>query len=80
MYDNVLVKLPESVIMTVQALITGIEADPTLGDTSYQLLRTALLSSFGKMKWQMAYALLDHQDLGDRRPSTMMAEMLSLRY
>jgi hypothetical protein len=31
-------------------------------------------------KWQMAYALLDHPDLGDRRPSAMMAEMLSLRY
>jgi hypothetical protein len=28
----------------------------------------------------MAYALLDHPDLGDRRPSAMMAEMLSLRY
>jgi hypothetical protein len=31
-------------------------------------------------KWQMAYSLLDHPDLGDRRPSAMMAEMLSLRY
>jgi hypothetical protein len=28
----------------------------------------------------MAYALLDHPDLGDRRPSAMMAEMLSLRF
>jgi hypothetical protein len=28
----------------------------------------------------MAYALLDHPDLGDRRPTQMMAEMLSLRY
>jgi hypothetical protein len=50
MYDHVLVKLPEAVIMTVRALITGIKADPTLGDTSYQLLKTALLSSFGKKK------------------------------
>ena len=28
----------------------------------------------------MAYSLLDHPDLGDRRPSAMMAEMLSLRF
>ncbi len=32
------------------------------------------------MEWQMAYSLLDHPDLGDRRPSAMMAEMLSLRF
>jgi hypothetical protein len=28
----------------------------------------------------MAYALLDHPDLGDRRPSAMMAEMVALRF
>jgi hypothetical protein len=38
------------------------------------------MGSFGKTKWQMAYALLDHPDLGDRRPSAMMAEMLALRF
>jgi hypothetical protein len=80
MYDHVLMKLPETVIMAIRSLIQTIEADPTLADTSYQRLKTALLCSFGKTKWQMAYALLDHPDLGDRRPSVMMAEMLSLRY
>jgi hypothetical protein len=79
-YDHVLVKLPEDVIMSVRALITEIEANPTLEATSYQRLKEALLGSYGKTKWQMAYALLDHPDLGDRRPSAMMAEMLSLRY
>ncbi len=38
------------------------------------------MGSFGKTKWQMTYALLDHPDLGDRRPSAMMAEMLALRF
>jgi hypothetical protein len=71
MYDHVLVKLPDLVIMTVCSLITGVEADPTLEDTSYPL--PALLGSFGKTKWQVAYALLDHPDHGDRRPSGMMA-------
>jgi hypothetical protein len=79
-YDHVLMKLPEEVVMSVRALISEIEADPALQATSYQLLKDALLSSYGKTKWQMAYALLDHPDLGDRRPSVMMAEMLSLRF
>jgi hypothetical protein len=46
---------------------------------SYQLLKTALLSSYGKTKWQMPNVLLDHPDLGDRRHTQMMAKMLSLR-
>jgi hypothetical protein len=78
-YDHVLVKLPEDVIMSVRALISEIEADPTMERQSYQLLKTALLGSYGKMKWQMPYALLDHPDLSDRRHTQMMAEMLSLR-
>jgi hypothetical protein len=80
MYDYVLMKLPEEVVMPVRALVSAIEADPVKQETSYQLLKEALLGSYGKTKWQMAYALLDHPDLGDRRPSAMMAEMLSLRF
>ncbi len=38
------------------------------------------MGSYGKTKWQMAYALIDHPDLGDRHPSAMMAEMLALRF
>jgi hypothetical protein len=77
MYDHVLMKLPKDVVMSVRALISDIEADPVKQATSYQLIKNALLSSFGKTKWQMACALLDHPDLGNRRPS---AEMLSLRF
>jgi hypothetical protein len=80
MYDYVLMKLPEDVVMSVRALVSAIEADPVKQETSYNLLKETLLGSYGKTKWQMAYALLDHPDLGDRRPSAMMAEMLSLRF
>jgi hypothetical protein len=80
MYDYVLMKLAEDVVMSVRALISEIEADPVKQENSYQLLKDALLGSYGKTKWQMAYSLLDHPDLGDRRPSAMMAEMLSLRF
>jgi hypothetical protein len=80
MYDHVLMKLPEDVFMSVRALISDIEANSVKQATSYQLIKNALLSSFAKTKWQMTYALLDHPDLGDRRPSAMMAKMLSLRF
>jgi HEPN domain-containing protein len=80
MYDYVLMKLPEDVVMSIRALISEIEADPVKQENSYQLLKDALLGSYGKTKWQMAYALLDHPDLGDRHPSAMMTEMLSLRF
>jgi hypothetical protein len=80
MYDYVLMKLPQDVVMSVRALVSAIEADPVKQETSYTLIKEALMGSFGKTKWQMAYALLDHPDLGDRRPSAMMAEMLALRF
>ncbi len=77
MYDYVLMKLLQDVVMSVRSLVSAIEADPVKQETSYTLMKEALL---GMTKWQMAYALLDHPDLGDRRPSAMMVEMLSLRY
>ena len=80
MYDYVLMKLPQDVVMSVRALISAIEADPVKQEASYTLLKEALMGSFGMTKWQMAYALLAHPDLGDRRPSAMMAEMLALRF
>jgi hypothetical protein len=80
MYDYVLMRLPEDVVMSVRALVSAIEADPVKQEASYNLIKEALLGSYGKTKWQMAYALLDHPELGDRRPSAMMAEMLALRY
>ncbi len=54
MYDYVLMKLPEDVVMSVRALISEIEADPVKQENSYQLLEDALLGSYGKTKWQMA--------------------------
>ncbi len=64
MYDHILVKLPEEVVMSVRALVAEIEADPALEDTSYQMLKDALMASYGKTMWQMAYAIIDHP----RRP------------
>jgi hypothetical protein len=49
-YDYVLMKLPEDVVMSVRALISEVEADPVKQETSYQLLKDALLGSYGKTK------------------------------
>jgi len=73
-------KLPEDVVMSVRSLVSAIEADPVKQEASDTLMKEALLGSYRKTKWQMAYPLLDHPDLGDRRPSAMMAEMLALRF
>jgi hypothetical protein len=74
MYDYVLMKLPEDVVMSVWALVSAIEADLVKQEGSYTFMKEALMGSYGKTKWQMAYALLD------RRPPMMMAEMLGLRF
>ncbi len=66
------VELPEEVVMSVKSLVTEIEANPALEDTSYQLLNAALIGSYGK-------TLLDHPTSGTAAPP-MMAEMLSLRF
>ncbi len=66
--------------MSVRSLVSAIEADPVKQEASYTLMKEALLGSYRKTKWQMAYPLLDHPDLGDCRPSAMMAEMLALRF
>jgi hypothetical protein len=80
MYAYILMQLPKDVVMSIRSLVSAIEADPVKQEESYTLMKQALLGSYGKTKWQMAYALLDHPELGDCRPSAMMAEMLALRY
>jgi hypothetical protein len=79
MYDYILMKLLEDVVMSVRSLVSVIEADPVKQEESYTLMKEALLGSYGKTKWQMVYALLDHPELGDRRLSAITVEMLALR-
>ena len=53
------------------------EITPATED-AYEQLKEQLTVNFGKTRWQRGFALLDHPDLGDRRPSAMMTEMLAL--
>jgi hypothetical protein len=71
MYDHVLMKLPEAVVISVHSLINEIQ--PGAND-AYE----RLTDSYAKTRWQQAFGLIKHPDLGDRRPSVLMDEMLAL--
>jgi hypothetical protein len=75
MYDHVLMKLPEAVVISVRSLINEIQ--PGAND-AYERLKERLTDSYAKTRWQQAFALIKHPDLGDRRPSALMDEMLAL--
>jgi len=74
-FDHVVTRLPEHVSVSVKTLLLSV-TDAT--EDPYEQLKAKLTARYGKTKWQSAFALLDHPDLGDRRPSIMMTEMLSL--
>jgi hypothetical protein len=74
-FEYVVMKLPEEVVVSVRSLLLAM--DPASLD-AYEQLKTQLTSSYGKSRWQRGFALLDHPELGDRRPSHMMAAMLAL--
>jgi len=74
-FDHVVMRLPEQVSISLRSLLLSVDEDTV---DPYEQLKEKLITKFGKTRWQRAFALLDHPDLGDRRPSTMMAEMLAL--
>ena len=74
-YNHVLMKLPEEVIITVKNLVASIA--PTDTD-AYERLKDSLTAAYSKSRWQQVFELIRHPDLGDRRPSRMMSEMLAL--
>ena len=74
-YQHIVAKLPEDVMLSCRSLLGEIAPND---DDAYERLRDRLTTSFGNTIWQRGFALLDHPDLGDRRPSTMMNQMLAL--
>jgi hypothetical protein len=75
MFEHVVMRLPEAVSISVRSLllsITQATEDP------YEQLKARLTKNFGKTKWQRAFELLDHPEIGDRRPSRLMSDMLAL--
>ncbi len=51
--------------MALRSLLLSINDDTA---NPYGLLKQKLTSTYGKTRWQQAFTLLDHPDLGDRAP------------
>jgi hypothetical protein len=75
MYNHVLMKLPEAEVISACSLINEIQPG---ANNSYERLKARLTDSYAKTKWQQAFALIKYPDLGDRRPSAQMDELLAL--
>ena len=75
-FDHVLMRLPAAVSTALRSTITAAVNEAV--ENPYEQLRTKLLAIYGKTRWQRAFALLDHPDLGDRRPSALMSDMVAL--
>ena len=74
-YSHAMAKIPVEVLSSIKSTMNGLTAathDP------YEQLCTALSKAHGLSRWQQGFALLNHPELGDRRPSRMMSEMLAL--
>jgi hypothetical protein len=74
-YDHVLMKLPTDVVMSVLNLVNSMQPNTA---NAYEQLKARLTTSYGKTPWQQVNSLLDMPPSGDRRPSHMIKEMLSL--
>jgi hypothetical protein len=75
-FDHVLMRLPAAVSVALRSTITAAVNEAV--ENPYERLRTKLLATYGKTRWQRAFALLDHPDIGDRRPSALMSDMVAL--
>ena len=75
MTDHIITALPEAVIISVVDLLETFTPD---SEDSYTRLKERLLGKFTLSKWQMLNQLVDHPDLGNRQPSSMMDDMLAL--
>ena len=74
-YGHAMAKIPVEVLSSIKSTINSLTAatpDP------YEQLCAALSKAHGMSRWQRGFALLNHPELGDRRPSRMMSEMLAL--
>ena len=74
-FDHVLTALPTSTVNSIIDLVDDLEAHP---DDCYTLLKERLIGKYSLSKWSRCAAVVDHDTLGDRRPSALMDDMLAL--
>ncbi len=74
-FDHVLTALPTSVVNSIIDLVDEVDEHP---NDCYTLIKERLMGKFSLSKWSRCAAVVDHDQLGDRRPSSLMDDMLSL--
>jgi len=74
-YQYMLPRLPEAVAMPMRSLLQRIN---NTKQDAYKQLKAGLLHKYGKSKWQRGFAIIDHPDISNRRPSQLMSDMLAL--
>ncbi len=73
-FDHILTALPTSVVNAIIDLVD--EVDEHQADC-YTLLKERLMGKYSLSKWSRCAAIVDHDQLGDRRPSALMDDMLA---
>jgi hypothetical protein len=74
-FEHVVSQLPEDVMISIRSVLDEVTPD-TLD--AFEQVKEALCTSYGRTRWQCGYSIIDHPELGDRRPSRMMSEMIAL--
>ena len=75
MYDHVLGALPPTVVTGLLDLVAVADEHP---DDIYTRVKERVMGKFTLTRWARAAAVVKGPDLGDRRPSTLMDEMLAV--
>jgi len=74
-FEHVVSQLPEDVMISIRSVLDVVTPE-TLD--AFEQVKEALCTSYGRTRWQCGYSIIDHPELGDRRPSRMMSEMIAL--
>jgi len=74
-FDLTLDTLPAEVCSNISDSLSGIDE---FADDAYDQLKTLLITRYTKDRWTRAFELLNLPDLGDRKPSDLMRQMLNL--
>ena len=73
-FDHILTALPTSIVNSIIDLVDEVDEH---AEDCYTLLKERLMGKFSLSKWSRCAAIVDHDLLGDRRPSALMDDMLA---
>ncbi len=74
-FDHILTALPTSVVNSIIDIVDEVDEHQ---EDCYTLLKERLMGKYSLSKWSRCAAIVDHDQLGDRRPSALMDDMLAV--